>query len=91
MAGCAPPSLVKLPQPAYDTAFLVASGDTKGGRFFLPEHELSAFSRLNRFHRLVVNTVHISYDFEPRSMRMRGYASLSGGVYQRVIAPPPRR
>jgi hypothetical protein len=90
IAGVGTEHEVDIPEPAVESFILVGDGKPKGGRFVLPDHELHAFARLNRFRRIAVDTVHISYDFPEWHRRMEGIARVSHGTYRRAASPPAR-
>jgi hypothetical protein len=58
-AGRAAPlrGLLRAPDDGIDTVYLVSDGTAPGGPFLLPDAALAAFSRANRFQRVVVHTV----------------------------------
>ncbi|MCE9636990.1 MAG: HEAT repeat domain-containing protein [Planctomycetes bacterium] len=88
LAGVPPEDDADLKPPVADTVFLVAPGGKEGGRYVLPEMDVAAFARLNRFRRLVVKSVRIGYAGRSAELLMKGFADVSGGSYVRPMQAP---
>ncbi|MFQ5844901.1 MAG: HEAT repeat domain-containing protein [Planctomycetota bacterium] len=76
------------PKARADTVYLWDTGSPAGGRFMLPEAVLDAFSRLNRYRRLVVHTIRVANAKEEGERLMKGLAERSGGSYRWQAEPP---
>ncbi len=90
VAGVGPDAKLEDDEPRADTVFFLNDGLKRSGRYLLPELEIEAFRRFNRFRRLVVHTIQISDEGEDAKAVMEGYAKASGGRYVHQLQPPAR-
>ncbi|MHC4956875.1 MAG: HEAT repeat domain-containing protein [Planctomycetota bacterium] len=70
--------------PDVDTIFLYSTGILRGGRYFTPELTIGAFTRFNRFRRVMVHALRYDNGKEPSETLMKGLADASGGTYRWV-------
>lgn len=79
------------PDARADTIYLWDTGGPEGGRYMTPEAAVAAFTRFNRFRRLVVHAIRICDEGEPSETLMKGLAAATGGTYfwaRKPGAPP---
>ncbi len=88
LARLGPGPLTELGTSAADTLVLVSDGRHRGGRFLLPEAEVAAFARWNRFRRLVVHSVRIADAGPDAAALLEGFSRVSGGAALHVARAP---